>query len=143
MGLQAEIIFNLNIVSVLVEKSKIFGSDIVSMVIFWVYLDGKRKSVQNIGHHVQSYQEARILKLISIEETSGQPIRSIMFCPRPGATKIILHRVPHVLFSPVLIFDFQSLYPSIMIAYNICYSTCLGSINNIFDKEKHKRLGVS
>ena len=40
-------------------------------------------------------------------------------------------------------FDFQSLYPSVMIAYNLCYSTCLGSINNLFSKEKKKRLGVN
>ena len=32
--------------------------------------------------------------------------------------------------SPLLVLDFQSLYPSVMIAYNYCYSTFLGRIKN-------------
>ncbi|EMC98032.1 hypothetical protein BAUCODRAFT_120942 [Baudoinia panamericana UAMH 10762] len=32
--------------------------------------------------------------------------------------------------SPLLVLDFQSLYPSVMIAYNLCYSTCLGRITD-------------
>lgn len=66
-----------------------------------------------------------------------------MYPPCARATKIVLPRVIVHLFSPVLLFDFQSLYPSIMIAYNLCYSTCLGSLNNLFDKDKLKKLGVT
>ncbi|KAF8516147.1 hypothetical protein BU17DRAFT_92979 [Hysterangium stoloniferum] len=41
---------------------------------------------------------------------------------------------------PLVVLDFQSLYPSVMIAYNYCYSTCLGRVQNFKGKNK---LGIT
>ena len=43
---------------------------------------------------------------------------------------LVLEPLSSVYTSPVLVLDFQSLYPSLIIAYNLCFSTCLGGLDN-------------
>lgn len=50
----------------------------------------------------------------------------------PECLPLILEPESRFFTDPVLVMDFQSLYPSIIIAHNYCYSTCLGKMQNIF-----------
>lgn len=49
---------------------------------------------------------------------------------------LIMEPVSAFYKGPLLVLDFQSLYPSVMVAYNYCYSTCLGRIKELKGKNK-------
>ena len=42
---------------------------------------------------------------------------------------LILEPESRFYYDPVVVLDFQSLYPSMIIAYNYCFSTCLGRVD--------------
>lgn len=46
----------------------------------------------------------------------------------PECLPLILEPRSGAYWGPVLVLDFQSLYPSVMMAYNVCYSTCVGRV---------------
>ncbi|CAF1131844.1 unnamed protein product, partial [Didymodactylos carnosus] len=49
----------------------------------------------------------------------------------PECIPLTLEPLSNIYFSPIAVLDFQSLYPSIIIAYNLCFSTCLGRIDQL------------
>ena len=46
----------------------------------------------------------------------------------PSVIPLIMEPLDSYFTEPVVVLDFQSLYPSIIIAHNYCYSTCLGKL---------------
>ncbi len=44
---------------------------------------------------------------------------------------------------PVIVLDYQSLYPSQIIAYNLCFCTCVGRPQHCSDPSQALRLGAS
>lgn len=49
----------------------------------------------------------------------------------PECFPLTMEPISMIYFTPIGVLDFQSLYPSIIIAHNICYSTCLGRIDQL------------
>lgn len=49
----------------------------------------------------------------------------------PEYIPLILEPESRFYSDPVIVLDFQSLYPSIIIAYNYCFSTCLGRVEHL------------
>lgn len=46
----------------------------------------------------------------------------------PEYLPLILEPHSRLYTDPLIVLDFQSLYPSMIIAYNYCFSTCLGRV---------------
>uniref|UniRef100_A0A1B6DGY7 DNA polymerase n=4 Tax=Clastoptera arizonana TaxID=38151 RepID=A0A1B6DGY7_9HEMI len=53
----------------------------------------------------------------------------------PEYLPLIMEPESRLYCDPVIVLDFQSLYPSMIIAYNYCFSTCLGRVEHLGKSE--------
>lgn len=94
------------------EMAKLFGCDVFS-----IFLRGSQYRVESVllrAAHAHNY----VLLSPTRRQVRAQPAMQCM--------PLVLEPASNFYWDPVIVLDFQSLYPSIVIAYNICYTTCLG-----------------
>ncbi|BDA47990.1 probable DNA polymerase zeta catalytic subunit [Coccomyxa sp. Obi] len=94
------------------EMARAFGIDFFS-----VLTRGSQYRVEAMMArlaHTQNY----LLPAPSVEQTKNQPAME--------AIPLVMEPESRLYVDPVIVLDFQSLYPSQIIAYNLCFSTCLG-----------------
>ncbi|KAL9544595.1 hypothetical protein MBANPS3_007546 [Mucor bainieri] len=102
------------VVSRTCESARVYGID------FYAVLSrGSQYNVESIMFRIAK-PENFVLITPSRAQVASQ--RSLEILP------LIMEPISQFYSSPMVVLDFQSLYPSIMIAYNYCYSTCLGRI---------------
>ncbi|SBT71903.1 DNA polymerase zeta catalytic subunit, putative [Plasmodium malariae] len=96
---------------------------------FCKYLHVDLLSLINRGS--QYIIESFLLKIsMKYDYVLYSPSNKDIFDQRPILhTPLVLQPKSSINFFPLLVFDFQSLYPSIVIAFNICYSTCIGTLS--------------
>ena len=104
----------LDVVARTSEQARIFGIDFFSVV-----FRGSQYRVESMMlrlAHTQNYVAISPSK----EQTARQPAMACL--------PLVMEPESKMYVDPVAVLDFQSLYPSMVIAYNLCFSTCLGRV---------------
>lgn len=112
--LNLEIIDQLDLVNRTSELARVFGIDFFSV----------------LSRGSQFRVESMLLRLAHTQNYLAISPGNQQVASQPAMECLPLVMEPESAFysDPVLVLDFQSLYPSMIIAYNLCYSTCLGKV---------------
>jgi DNA polymerase zeta len=102
----------LNIVGRTSELARLYGIDFVSVL--------TRGSQYRVESMMLRLTKPNNYILLSPSRAQVNHMRAAECLP------LIMEPISRFYTSPVVVLDFQSLYPSIIIAHNYCYSTCLG-----------------
>ncbi|XP_078068465.1 DNA polymerase zeta catalytic subunit isoform X2 [Mustelus asterias] len=106
------------------ELARLFG-----ILFYHVLTRGAQYRVESM-----MFRFAKPMNYIAVTPSVQQ--RSHMRAPQ--CIPLVMEPESRFYSNSVLVLDFQSLYPSIIIAYNYCYSTCLGNIDYLGKEEEFK-----
>lgn len=115
--LNIQIIDQLDIIGRTSELARVFGIDFFSVL--W---RGSQYRVESMMIRLaKRHQPPYMAVSPSKQQVAAQDAISIL--------PLVCEPFSRLYTAPVAVLDFRSLYPSVIIAYNICYSTCLGKIS--------------
>ncbi|KAK4687469.1 DNA polymerase zeta, partial [Tremellales sp. Uapishka_1] len=117
-----EILDSAEVVTKNAEFARVFGVDFAS-----VMFRGSQFKVESFMFRIAK-PESFVLVSPSKQQVGLQNA--------PFAVPLIAEPESKYYTHPIIVLDFQSLYPSVMIAYNICYSTCLGRVEKFKGTDK-------
>ena len=103
-----------NLIIKTIEFAKMFGVEFTSVI-----TRGSQFKVESMMIRI-----AHPENFVMISPTREQVSRMTAL----EAIPLVMEPESKLYNSPVIVLDFQSLYPSIMIGYNLCFSTCIGKL---------------
>lgn len=117
---------SLNVLPRAAETARMLGLDVLS-----VLSRGSQYRVEGLLTRAAHHDKMLLLSPSRAQVASqrGAECIPLVMEPRSG-----------FYFDPVVVLDFQSLYPSIIIAYNLCFSTCAGRLEHL--QSPTAKLGV-
>lgn len=118
----------LNILSRTGELARVFGIDFMS-----VLTRGSQFRVESMLGRVSRTRDFLLL---------AAPREEVFLQPAVEALPLVMEPQSALYVDPVIVLDFQSLYPSVIIGHNLCYSTMLGNVNRISSWSESRRVGV-
>ena len=124
-----QIFYQQNILGTTSEMSRLIGIDFVS-----VLRRGSQFRVESVMMRITKPRNYVLFNPTPLEIKSQRSLEHQALTREP---------VSGFYKDPVIVLDFQSLYPSLMIAYNLCYSTIIGLLH-VYDRNgsMHDQLGV-
>ncbi|KAI3389405.1 hypothetical protein SNEBB_002800, partial [Seison nebaliae] len=128
------------------ELARVFGIEF-----FHVLSRGSQYRVESLFGRIMRQQslskETKKMKKEKVCYIAASPtIQQRIHMRAPECIPLTMEPKTDIYTDPISILDFQSLYPSIIIAYNICYSTCIGHLNEIYrclnEETKRKKMVI-
>ncbi|TDH68756.1 hypothetical protein CCR75_000141 [Bremia lactucae] len=126
--LNIQIIYKMQLITRTSEMARLFGIDFYS-----VLSRGSQYRVEAVMLRVTKRKNYLLISPSKTQVAGQAPMECIPLVMEPHSS---------FYSDPVVVLDFRSLYPSLVIGYNMCYSTILGRLKDGQDSELETSLGV-